>query len=1315
MKKNLFIFLFFLIAFSFDATSQTKFLVSEYRNVSGNTQGEWIELLVIEDNVSIVNYYLRDNSGDGLWMGGVRFKDVPLWRNLRKGTCILIYTRNSSGVTNDLDAEDGFIRLSAENENYFEQVLENAADWGASALNFNQTTECVHLLDNNNNHHHALAQSATNMILTAIATLPYPKVVHQNDNAAAAVRFWGYGGGPYHQVSGSDSTTNVAYGETPGYANLPPNPSITPKNHFYWRSLRQPEWNNPQLTISLVSEGVKLRWSSATDAFPQDRFQGYLILRHLKKDDANAILPQDAYVYSEGQFLGPSVVVANIKGSDITEFIDKNYECDVEYVYRIFAYRYSNTGDDTDNKPERGRGRSYNETNYARAEIITPEAGKVSIKLSIPGKTTFCVGDTITLFANVSAGNFTYQWLNNNVVFSNQKKDTISFVVPGGISRIALKIINEINCSTTSNEIVIEGVEVPKPYLAQIKGKKEERIIKDETIFYCIGDTLKLVGNAVIASSDAQIIWYKDGLPWIVGQKNVSITTSGVYYFEATNKNECGRSSPIITVIFKEYNFDVNPKSLNFVVAKDEDYLEQTITLTNSGNSTLEISQDMLIIPVSYSIVEPNSFPILVPPNKSIQLTIRFAPSDYKLYKGRLIFSTPCNTKFVSVQGYKDAGKSFLSAGDENIDLGKFLFCELPSEIDTTLSITAIGNENIITGAASLSNSVDFVLTANYPSSVKPFESFPINVKLISNQIGTYQTKLYIPYKPETTTTNFDTLKINITAEIYEPIINFDPNISLKIENCNRDTIFTLNLINSSPDRIVLEQFYSSNLQILDLPIEIEPFGSADVSIYFQLNDNIEYLNENLRYEPCSMALPINIVAEYVGIIPVLSSSSVDFGTLYFCQSPVEKEINLQILNYKSPVEIKQIEYQNNLYSLDIQENQFLQETNSIKVRLSSNQIGQHSSVISLVIGDCNDTIRIPVNANLIDLSYALSTNILDFGTVQPGSEELRTFSFTNNSADDIVVSGIDFLDNRFVIISPASFPISLRSGETVSFEIKYVPQDFEEELETFASIQLSSPCQISEIISLKGNSPKKKLTINATLELPQAKVFVEAGKKVKIPVRFYSTGANTLSQGEINSLRFNLVYNPKLLYPETILPSGSIVNNYNNLTIREISTGIAKIEITPKNTNLINDGEICMVEFLGLLGNSFNTNLTLDSVEILSPNDFIISKLNGEVEITSNCLPENRIIDYSAKPEIKMISDNYNSLEIEITKVTDNNSELLIFDLMGNQLMNISGMNNKAGKYRYIIDKNQLASGVYVLTFVEDGVSVSRIINLRK
>ncbi len=1313
MKKNLYIYLLFLFILSSNAFSQTKFLVSEYKNVSGNTQGEWIELLVIEDNVSIVNYYLRDNSGDGLWMGGVRFKNVPLWRNLRKGTCILIYTRNTSGIANDLDAEDGFIRLSAENENYFERVLENATDWTASALNFNQTTECIHLLDNNNNHHHALAQSATNMILTAIAVLPYPKVVHQNDNAASAVRFWGYGGGPYHQTSGSDSTTNVAYGETPGYANLPPNPSITPKNHYYWRSLRQPEWNNPQLTISLVSEGVKLRWNNANDVFPEDKFQGYLILRHLKKDDANAILPQDAYVYNEGQYLGHSVVVANIQGSDVIEFIDKNYECDVEYAYRVFAYRYSNTGDNTDNKSETGRGRSYNETNYARAEIKTPAAGTASISLSGSSKNIFCVGDTVILRANVSTGNFTYQWLNNNVVFSNQKTDSIPFVVPSGISRIALKIINEINCSTTSNEIVIEGVDVPKPYLAQIKGKKEERIFKDDTIYYCIGDTLKLVGNAGIISSETQIVWYKDGLSWIVGQKNVSITTSGVYYFEATNKNECGRLSPTVTVIFKEYNFDVNPKSLNFVVSKDEDFVEQTITLTNLGNSALEINQDMLIIPVPYTIIEPNSFPISVAPNSSIQIKMRFAPPDYKLYKGRLIFSTPCNTRFVSIQGYKDAGKSFLSAGDGDVYLGKFLYCDLPLEIDTTLSITAIGNENIITSNVSFSNAIDFNLTPNIPSLIKPFESFSVNVKLIANQIGFYKTTLYIPYKAEITGTNYDTLKINIVAEIYEPIINFNSNINLKIDNCSRDTVFTLNIKNTSPDRISLKQFSSNNLQILDLPIEIEPFGNADISIYLKLNENVENINENISYEPCSMALPINIIAEYSGIIPELSVNSVDFGTLYFCQTPIENEINLQILNYKSPVEIKQIEYQNNLFSLDIQENQFLQEINSIKVRLLTNQIGQHSSIISLIIGDCNDTIRILVNANVIDLSYAFSTKTLDFGIVQPGSEEVLTFSFKNNSDDDIVISGVGFLDSRFLIVTPASSPISLRSGETVLFEIKYIPEDFEENLETFASILITSPCKISEIITLKGNSPKKKLTINATLELPQAKVFVEAGKKVKIPIRLYSTDTNKLAQGEINSLRFNLLYNPKILYPETISPSGSIVNNYNKLTINEIGSGIAKIEITPNNANLINDGEICVVEFLGLLGNSFNTYLTFDSVEILSPNDFIISKLNGEVEIISNCLPESRIIEYSEKPEIKLISENYNTIEIEITKVTDNNFELVIFDLMGNQLMNISEKNNKAGKYRYTIDKNQFATGIYLFTFIEDGVFVSKIINL--
>lgn len=1314
MKKNFFIYLLLLFVSSLNLISQTKFLVSEYKNISGNPQGEWIELLVIEDNVSIVNFYLRDNSGDGLWMGGVRFKDVPLWRNLRKGTSILIYTRNTSGFTNDLDAEDGFIRLSAENTDYFEKVLENTDDWSSFALNFNQTTECIQLLDNNNNHHHALAQSATNMILTAIAVLPYPKVVHQNDNAAAAVRFWGYGGGPYHQVSGNDSTTNVSYGETPGYANLPPNPSISPKNHYYWRTLRQPEWSNPQLTISLVSEGVKLKWNNASDVFPNDKFQGYLILRHLKKDDANAILPQDAYVYNEGQYLGPSVVVANIKGSDITEFIDKNYECDVDYVYRIFAYRYSNTGDNTDNKPESGRGRSYNESNFARAEIKTPEAGTASISLLVPGNNTFCVGDTVTLLAKVSTGNFSYQWLNNNIVFSNQKKDTVSFVVPSGISRITLKIINEINCSTTSNEIVIEGVEVPKPYLAQIKGKKEERIIKNDTIYFCFGDTLKLLGDVGIISPETQIVWYKDGLPWISGIKNVSITSSGEYYFQAINKNQCSRLSPSVTVIFREYNFDVVPKSLSFLVSKDEDFMDTVITLSNLGNSTLEITQDMLIIPVPYTIVEPNTFPIFVAPNTSIQIKIRFAPTDYKLYKGRLIFATPCNTRFVSIQGYKDAGKSFLSIGDDNISLGKFLFCDLPTEIDSTLNIYAIGNENIIPGNVWQSNPSDFAIIANPQALVKPFESFPINVKLISNQIGIYKTTLFIPYKPETTGTNFDTLKITIIAEIYEPLLNFNSNVNLKIDNCNRDTIFTLNLLNTSPDRIILKQFSSSNIQIINLPIEIEPFGSADISVYFKLQDNLENINTNINYEPCSMSLPINISAEYGGIIPLLSADSIDFGTVYFCQTPIEKEINLQILNYKSPVEIKQIEYQNNFFSLDIQENQFLQDANSIKVRLLTNQIGQHPSVISLVIGDCNDTIKIPVNANIIDLSYTLSTKTLDFGTVEPGNEEIRSFIFQNNSNDEIVISGINSLDDRFVIINPASFPISVKSGESLLFEIKYIPQDFEEELDTLAVIQINVPCKTQEMITLKGNSPKKKLTISAVLELPQTKVFVEAGKKVKIPIRLSASGTNKLSQGEINNLSFNLVYNPKLLYPQSILPSGSIINNFNRLTINEIKDGIARIEIIPKNSNLIDDGEICLVEFLGLLGNSFNTNLIIDSIEILSPNDFIISKLDGEVEIISNCLPDSRIIEYSNKPQIIIISENNSTIEIEITKVTDNYSELMIFDLMGNQIMNINWQNNKAGKYRYSLDKTYFANGVYLFTFVEDGSYVSKLILIR-
>ena len=61
-------------------------VISEYQNISAVPDGEYTELLVVADKIDLVGYTLRDNSGSGDWQGGVKFKDIPLWKKRLDGS-----------------------------------------------------------------------------------------------------------------------------------------------------------------------------------------------------------------------------------------------------------------------------------------------------------------------------------------------------------------------------------------------------------------------------------------------------------------------------------------------------------------------------------------------------------------------------------------------------------------------------------------------------------------------------------------------------------------------------------------------------------------------------------------------------------------------------------------------------------------------------------------------------------------------------------------------------------------------------------------------------------------------------------------------------------------------------------------------------------------------------------------------------------------------------------------------------------------------------------------------------------------------------
>ena len=95
-------------------------VVSEYFNAPSSPSEEWIELLVTHDNLSLVNYRLRDNNSDqDKWQPPVSFKNIALWQHLRAGTVIVVWTRTPSPFIADKDKSDGYLEVAADDATIF--------------------------------------------------------------------------------------------------------------------------------------------------------------------------------------------------------------------------------------------------------------------------------------------------------------------------------------------------------------------------------------------------------------------------------------------------------------------------------------------------------------------------------------------------------------------------------------------------------------------------------------------------------------------------------------------------------------------------------------------------------------------------------------------------------------------------------------------------------------------------------------------------------------------------------------------------------------------------------------------------------------------------------------------------------------------------------------------------------------------------------------------------------------------------------------------------------------------------------------------
>src|ERR1041385_7170006 len=133
--------------------------INEVFNSSLSTD-EWIELLVVQDNLDLRGWDIHDFSSSGGSAGTLTFANVSLWSSVKKGTIIVI-GQSGATFTEDTDASDYLVMIKATNGIYF----------SGTAFLFAGASEAVQIQDASQTHVFGVSWGTANA-----NSIPVPKV-----------------------------------------------------------------------------------------------------------------------------------------------------------------------------------------------------------------------------------------------------------------------------------------------------------------------------------------------------------------------------------------------------------------------------------------------------------------------------------------------------------------------------------------------------------------------------------------------------------------------------------------------------------------------------------------------------------------------------------------------------------------------------------------------------------------------------------------------------------------------------------------------------------------------------------------------------------------------------------------------------------------------------------------------------------------------------------------------------------------------------------------------------------------------------------
>ncbi len=156
--KTVKLFLFAIILVSY--IHPQSIIINEIYN-AGNTNDEWLELLVVQDSLDLRNWDIRDFSSSGGAQQPLAFTNQSLWSNLKKGTIVIVARPENTVLSEDLDPSDYLLIVKSSNALYF----------SGTAFLIAGSSEAVQIRNGSDTHIFGVSWGAANA-----NSIPSPKV-----------------------------------------------------------------------------------------------------------------------------------------------------------------------------------------------------------------------------------------------------------------------------------------------------------------------------------------------------------------------------------------------------------------------------------------------------------------------------------------------------------------------------------------------------------------------------------------------------------------------------------------------------------------------------------------------------------------------------------------------------------------------------------------------------------------------------------------------------------------------------------------------------------------------------------------------------------------------------------------------------------------------------------------------------------------------------------------------------------------------------------------------------------------------------------